>query len=64
MRIDCHNHIIDPARFPYNPNAAYFPAGQEIAPVEQFLHVMDSHAITTTPTIPACSPPSLTRPRA
>jgi predicted TIM-barrel fold metal-dependent hydrolase len=46
MRIDCHNHIIDPARFPYNPNAAYFPAGQEIAPVEQFLHVMDSHAIT------------------
>jgi predicted TIM-barrel fold metal-dependent hydrolase len=29
-KIDCHCHIFDPARFPYNPAARYHPAGQEI----------------------------------
>ena len=29
-KIDCHNHIFDPARFPYNPSAHYAPTGGEI----------------------------------
>ena len=30
-KIDCHNHVLDPARFPYADDASYKPAGQEIA---------------------------------
>ena len=32
-KIDCHNHILDPARFSYQTNTPYRPAGHEIAPV-------------------------------
>ena len=44
-KIDCHCHVLDPARFPYAPDVAYRPAGQEIGPVEQYLQVMDAYAI-------------------
>ncbi len=47
--IDCHCHVIDPARFPFQPDTRYRPTGQEIAPVDQLLRVMDlqgvSHAV-------------------
>jgi predicted TIM-barrel fold metal-dependent hydrolase len=33
-KIDCHHHVIDPSRFPYQANTAYRPVGQEIAPTE------------------------------
>ncbi len=33
-KIDCHHHVIDPTRFPYQPDTAYRPVGQEIAPAE------------------------------
>ena len=44
-KIDAHCHVLDPARFPYAPGAAYRPAGQEIAPLEQYLQVMDAYGI-------------------
>jgi len=44
-KIDCHCHVLDPARFPYAPDVAYRPAGQEIAPLEQYLQVMDAYGI-------------------
>jgi predicted TIM-barrel fold metal-dependent hydrolase len=43
--IDTHAHILDPHRFPYSADAAYRPSGQEIAPVERFLAVLDAHGI-------------------
>ena len=51
---DCHVHVFDPARFPYDRAAAYRPARHETAPVEQLLAVLDgsgmSHALVVTPT--------------
>lgn len=44
-KIDTHCHVLDPARFPYAPDVAYRPAGQEIAPLEQYLAVMDAYGI-------------------
>ena len=29
-KIDCHCHVLDPARFPYGEASAYRPAGQEV----------------------------------
>jgi len=31
-KIDCHVHVLDPARFPYGQDIAYKPAGQEVGP--------------------------------
>ncbi|HXF54569.1 MAG TPA: amidohydrolase family protein [Hyphomicrobiaceae bacterium] len=44
-KIDCHNHVFDPARFPYQPDTPYRPAGQEIATAAQFRHVMDCYGV-------------------
>ena len=44
-KVDCHCHLLDPARFPYAPDVAYRPAGQEVAPLEQYLQVMDAYGI-------------------
>jgi predicted TIM-barrel fold metal-dependent hydrolase len=44
-KIDCHFHIIDPARFPYQADTRYRPAGQEIAPAEQFYRVMGPYGV-------------------
>ena len=44
-KIDTHCHVIDPARFPYQASTAYRPAGQEIAPLDHFLRVMDQHGV-------------------
>lgn len=40
-KIDCHHHVIDPVRFPYAPDTAYRPQGQEVAPVEVLLQLFD-----------------------
>jgi predicted TIM-barrel fold metal-dependent hydrolase len=45
-KIDCHVHVLDPARFPYHPDTAYRPSGQEIAPLEQLLPVMETYGVT------------------
>lgn len=53
-KIDCHNHIFDPARFPYRADTAYRPSMQEIGTAAQFTQVMDAygvqHALLVGPT--------------
>jgi predicted TIM-barrel fold metal-dependent hydrolase len=44
-KFDTHCHVLDPARFPYAPEVAYRPAGQEIAPLAQYVQVMDAYGI-------------------
>jgi predicted TIM-barrel fold metal-dependent hydrolase len=44
-KIDCHCHILDPARFPYHPGVAYRPAGQETGSADYFLQVMQSYGV-------------------
>lgn len=53
-KIDCHNHLFDPAQFPYLANTIYRPAGQEIGTLNQFNRVLDAygvrHALLVQPT--------------
>ena len=44
-KVDCHNHVFDPAGFPYRPDTPYRPSGQEIATALQFRHVMDCYGV-------------------
>jgi predicted TIM-barrel fold metal-dependent hydrolase len=44
-KIDCHNHVFDPARFPYQEGNFYLPAGQELGTPAQFLHVLDAYGV-------------------
>lgn len=44
-KIDCHNHILDPARFAYAPGTSYRPSGQEIGSRQQHQAVMDAYGI-------------------
>src|SRR6516164_4978015 len=44
-KVDCHCHVLDPVRFPYAPDVAYRPAGQELGPVDHYLQVMDAYGI-------------------
>jgi len=43
--VDCHCHVVDPARFPYEAGTRYRPTGQEVAPVESLLRIMDGHGV-------------------
>lgn len=45
-KIDCHNHIFDPVRFPYQPDSPYHPGGHEIATADQFLQVLDAYGVS------------------
>ncbi len=42
-KIDCHVHILDPARFPYRADTHYAPSGQEIGTLAQLDHVLDAY---------------------
>jgi predicted TIM-barrel fold metal-dependent hydrolase len=44
-KIDCHCHVLDPVRFPYAPDVAYRPAGQEIGTFDQYQDVMAAYGI-------------------
>lgn len=44
-KIDCHNHLFDPQRFPYQDGIFYRPAGQEIGTPAQFLQVLDAYGV-------------------
>jgi predicted TIM-barrel fold metal-dependent hydrolase len=44
-KIDCHNHVFDPARFPYQEGNFYHPAGQEIGAPAQLLNVFDAYGV-------------------
>jgi predicted TIM-barrel fold metal-dependent hydrolase len=42
-KIDCHVHVLDPARFPYQRDTHYAPMGQELGTPAQLSHVMDAY---------------------
>jgi len=44
-KVDCHNHVLDPARFAYADDVAYRPAGQEIGSAAQHRAVMAAYGI-------------------
>lgn len=44
-KIDAHCHVLDPAKFPYNPAVAYHPAGQEMGNAEYFLELMRCYEV-------------------
>ncbi len=44
-KVDTHCHVLDPARFPYAPEVAYRPAGQEMGGFEQYEAVMEAYGI-------------------
>jgi predicted TIM-barrel fold metal-dependent hydrolase len=44
-KIDCHAHVLDPARFPYGKDIAYKPAGQEIGTAGQLREVMTTYGV-------------------
>ncbi len=50
-KIDCHNHVLDPARFPYQPDTFYRPSGHEIAPAATLFRIMDTYGVRHTLTV-------------
>jgi predicted TIM-barrel fold metal-dependent hydrolase len=44
-KIDCHNHVFDPQRFPYEARNFYLPSGQEIGTPAQFIRVLDAYGV-------------------
>ena len=42
-KIDCHNHVFDPVRFPYGADTPYRPAGQELGTTAQLRNVLDAY---------------------
>jgi predicted TIM-barrel fold metal-dependent hydrolase len=44
-KIDCHAHVLDPARYPYGKDVHYKPAGQEIGPAVQLTEVMKTFGV-------------------
>lgn len=53
-KIDCHNHLFDPVRFPYQADTVYAPSGQEVGTLAQFERVLEAygveHALLVQPT--------------
>jgi predicted TIM-barrel fold metal-dependent hydrolase len=43
-KIDCHCHILDPARFAYGADVPYRPAGQETGSADYFAQVLDAYS--------------------
>ena len=44
-KVDCHNHVFDPERFPYPEDNFYKPAGQERGTPAQFRQVMETYGV-------------------
>jgi predicted TIM-barrel fold metal-dependent hydrolase len=44
-KIDCHSHVFDPERFPYEDGNFYLPAGQERGTPAQFIQVLDAYGV-------------------
>src|SRR4051812_37967324 len=43
--VDCHAHVIDPARFPFPDGPGYRPRPDEAGPCEAYLEVLDRHGV-------------------
>ena len=52
-KIDCHLHVLDPARFPYGETTHYRPMGQEMGTYDQLIAMLDAygtrHALVVGP---------------
>ena len=52
-KIDCHVHVLDPARFPYRADTHYAPMGQELGTPAQLVQAMQAygtkHAVLVGP---------------
>ena len=44
-KIDCHAHVFDPVRFPYQPNTHYAPTGQERGTPAQLRQMMTAYGM-------------------
>src|SRR5471030_979513 len=44
-KIDCHTHVLDPARFPYGRDIEYKPCGPEIGTAAQLRQVMKTYGV-------------------
>jgi predicted TIM-barrel fold metal-dependent hydrolase len=44
-KVDCHCHILDPARFAYGDDVPYRPAGQETGSADYFAHVLEAYNV-------------------
>ena len=44
--VDCHAHVIDPARFPFVPGRGYQPRAHESGPREAYWSTLRAHGIT------------------
>ena len=44
-KVDCHCHVLDPARFAYADGVAYRPAGQEVGTLAQYVDVMQAYGV-------------------
>ena len=44
-KIDCHNHVFDPKRFPFAPATHYVPCGQELGDAAKLLQVFDAYGV-------------------
>jgi predicted TIM-barrel fold metal-dependent hydrolase len=44
-KVDTHCHVLDPARFPYNADTPYRPAGQEIGTAVRLAQVFEAHGV-------------------
>jgi len=47
-KIDCHAHVLDPARFSYGESIPYKPSGQEIGTAAQLHQVMKTYGVRHT----------------
>jgi predicted TIM-barrel fold metal-dependent hydrolase len=44
-KIDCHNHVFDPERFPYGVDTIYAPIGAELGTPAQIVQVFDAYGV-------------------
>ena len=45
-KIDCHTHVLDPARFPYGKDIEYKPSGPELGTTAQLRQVMKTYGVS------------------
>jgi predicted TIM-barrel fold metal-dependent hydrolase len=44
-KVDCHNHLLDPAHFEYNPDAWYHPISNEQGTARQLTDLFDAYGV-------------------
>jgi len=44
-KVDCHNHVFDPRRFPFAADTHYIPSGQELGDADLLSQVFDAYGV-------------------